>query len=125
MSLDPGRSGRMRANAQRPDWPECFPETRHSSLHNGLHDSVTPRAAGCARSNTRRIAVDRNRTEGAKHQVKGKVREVAGKVTGNKSKEISGNIEKNVGKVQKNVGEAGDEVRNARRRQEEERGRNR
>src|SRR5690348_9975574 len=66
-------------------------------------------------------SMDKNRTEGAKHQVKGTVREVAGKVTGNKSKEISGKIEKNVGKVQKNVGEASDEVRNAQKRQDEER----
>lgn len=61
--------------------------------------------------------MDKNRTEGAKHQVKGTVREVAGKVTGNKSKEVSGKVEKNVGKVQRNVGEAADEIRNEDKRQ--------
>ena len=59
----------------------------------------------------RRYYVDKNRTEGTKHEVKGAVKEVVGKVTGNKSKEVSGNLEKNAGKLQKEVGKASDEVR--------------
>jgi len=60
--------------------------------------------------------MDKNRTEGAKHQVKGSVKEAAGKLTDNESKELHGKIEKNAGKVQRNVGEAADEIRDARRR---------
>ena len=60
--------------------------------------------------------MDKNRTEGAKHEFKGTVKEVAGKITGNKSREVAGNIEKNVGKVQKHLGEAADETRKGRRR---------
>jgi uncharacterized protein YjbJ (UPF0337 family) len=37
--------------------------------------------------------MDKNRTEGTKHEVKGTVKEGIGKVTGNKSKEAAGNIE--------------------------------
>jgi uncharacterized protein YjbJ (UPF0337 family) len=59
--------------------------------------------------------MDKNRTEGAKHQVKGSVKEAAGKLTDNESKELHGKIEKNAGKVQRNVGEAADEIRDARR----------
>lgn len=58
--------------------------------------------------------MDKNRTEGVKHQVKGGVKEAAGKLTGNESKELHGKIEKNAGKVQRNVGEAADEIRDAR-----------
>jgi uncharacterized protein YjbJ (UPF0337 family) len=60
--------------------------------------------------------MDKNRTHGAKHQVKGTLREAAGKVTGNKPKEVSGKIEKNVGKAQRTAGQTADEVRNANRR---------
>jgi uncharacterized protein YjbJ (UPF0337 family) len=60
--------------------------------------------------------VDKNRTEGIKHEIKGAVKEVAGKVTGNKTKEAAGAIEKNAGKVQKEVGKAADEVRDAQRK---------
>lgn len=55
--------------------------------------------------------VDKNRTEGTKHEVKGAVKEVVGKVTGNKSKQVAGNLEKNAGKIQKEVGKAADDVR--------------
>ena len=55
--------------------------------------------------------MDKNRTDGAKHQVKGAVKEAVGKITGDKTKEISGNVEKNFGKVQKAVGEASDKAR--------------
>lgn len=55
--------------------------------------------------------VDKNRTDGTKHEVKGAIKEGVGKVTGNKTKEVSGNIEKNAGKVQKEVGKAADHAR--------------
>ena len=55
--------------------------------------------------------MDKNRTEGTKHEIKGAIKEGAGKVTGNKTKEVSGNIEKNVGKGQKEIGKAADKAR--------------
>lgn len=60
--------------------------------------------------------VDKNRTEGAKKEIKGGTKEVIGKVTGNKSKEVAGKVEKNVGKVQRNVGEASDEAKKGSKR---------
>lgn len=64
-----------------------------------------------AATQKRRPCVDKNRTEGTKHEVKGAIKEGAGKLTGNKTKEVSGNIEKNAGKVQKAVGRAADQAR--------------
>ena len=55
--------------------------------------------------------MDKNRTEGTKHQVTGAVKEGVGKVTGDRSKEVAGNVEKNVGKAQRKVGEAADNAR--------------
>ena len=55
--------------------------------------------------------MDRNRTEGTKHEIKGAIQEVTGKVTGNKSKEVAGYVEKNVGKTQNDVGNATDHAR--------------
>jgi uncharacterized protein YjbJ (UPF0337 family) len=55
--------------------------------------------------------VDKNRTEGTKHEVKGAVKEVVGKVTSNKAKEVAGNLEKNAGKIQKEIGKAADDAR--------------
>jgi uncharacterized protein YjbJ (UPF0337 family) len=63
-----------------------------------------------AQSNEETI-MDKNRTEGMKHEVKGAVKEVAGKVTGNHAKEAAGKIEKNAGKVQNEVGKAADHAR--------------
>jgi len=57
--------------------------------------------------------MDKNRTDGTKHEIKGAVKELVGKVTGNTSKEIAGNLEKNLGKVQRKAGEASDEIRDA------------
>ena len=68
------------------------------------------------RRRLRRIHVDKNRTEGTKHEIKGAVKEGIGKVTGNKTKEAAGNIEKNAGKVQKEVGKAADAQRDAHKR---------
>ena len=59
--------------------------------------------------------MDKNRTDGAKREIKGTLKEVAGKVTGNTSKEIAGKVEKNIGKTQRKIGEAADEVRDARK----------
>ena len=57
--------------------------------------------------------MDKNRTEGTKHEVKGAGKEGIGKVTGNKSKEAASNIEKNAGEVQHAVGKAADKERYA------------
>lgn len=60
--------------------------------------------------------VDKNRTEGTKHEIKGAVKEGVGKLTGNKTKEVAGNIEKNAGKLQKEVGKAADAKRDTAKR---------
>jgi uncharacterized protein YjbJ (UPF0337 family) len=70
-------------------------------------------ACNAAGQNFRRIRVDKNRTEGTKHEIKGAVKEVVGKVTGNTGKQVAGNVEKNAGKLQKEVGKAADEQRDA------------
>jgi uncharacterized protein YjbJ (UPF0337 family) len=57
------------------------------------------------------IAMDKNRTAGAKHEIKGALKELAGKVTGNESKELAGKAERKLGKVQRKAGEASDEIR--------------
>ena len=59
--------------------------------------------------------MDKNRTVGAKREIKGTAKEVAGKLTGNTAKEVAGKTEKNLGKMQRKVGEAADEVRDAQR----------
>ncbi len=64
-------------------------------------------------SNPRRIRVDKNRTEGTKHEGKGAIKETVGKVTGNIGKQVEGNIEKNAGKLQHAVGKAADKQREA------------
>lgn len=60
--------------------------------------------------------MERNRTEGTKHEIKGANKEVTGKVTGNKSKEVAGYVEKNVGKMQNEVGKATDHARDKNKR---------
>ena len=55
--------------------------------------------------------MDKNRVEGAKHQVKGGLKEAAGKLTGNKTKDAAGKLEKNAGKVQQDGGKAADAAR--------------
>ncbi len=60
--------------------------------------------------------MDKNRTEGTKHEIKGVVKEAIGKVTGNKTREATGNIEKNIGKVQNAIGKSADEIRKADRK---------
>ena len=62
--------------------------------------------------------MDKNRTEGRKHEIKGAVKETVVKVTGNASKEIAGNIEKNAGKIQNAVGQASDEIRHDEKQRE-------
>lgn len=59
--------------------------------------------------------VDKNRTEGTKHEISGAVKEGIGKVTGDRSKQLEGNLEKNTGKVQREVGKVADDVRHAAR----------
>jgi len=54
--------------------------------------------------------MDRNRTEGLKHEVNGAVKESVGKATGNTGKQVAGNIEKNMCKIQNAVGKASDEA---------------
>lgn len=55
--------------------------------------------------------MDKNRIEGAQHEVKGAIKEAVGKVTNNSSKQLAGNLEKNVGKVQTQAVQAPDEAR--------------
>ena len=55
--------------------------------------------------------MDKDRVEGAAHQVKGAVKEVVGKVTGDAKTEAEGAAEKAAGKVQNAVGGAKDAVR--------------
>lgn len=55
--------------------------------------------------------MDKNRSEGTKHEIKGAIKEGVGKVTGNVGKQVAGNIEKNAGKVQHAVGKAADKHR--------------
>jgi len=60
------------------------------------------------------MTMDKNRTEGAKNQVKGTAKEIAGKVTGNTGKQIEGKAQKTAGKVQSAVGKANDDARKGR-----------
>lgn len=48
--------------------------------------------------------MDKDRVEGAGHQVKGAVKETAGKVMGDKKTQAEGAAEKAAGKVQNTVG---------------------
>jgi uncharacterized protein YjbJ (UPF0337 family) len=57
--------------------------------------------------------MDKDRIEGAGHQVKGKVKEVAGKLTGDSKTEAEGAAEKTAGKVQNTIGGMKDKVREA------------
>jgi uncharacterized protein YjbJ (UPF0337 family) len=66
-----------------------------------------------AQAQSGEFRVDKNRTEGTKHEIKGAVKETVGKVTGNTGKQVAGNLEKNAGKLQKEVGKAADAQRDA------------
>ncbi len=55
--------------------------------------------------------MDKDRVEGAAHQVKGKVKEIAGKVTGDTKLETEGAAEQVSGKVQNTVGGIKDAIR--------------
>ena len=57
--------------------------------------------------------MDKDRVEGAGHQVKGAVKEAAGKLTGDTKTEAEGTTEKTAGKAQNAVGGAKDSVRDA------------
>ncbi len=57
--------------------------------------------------------MDKDRIEGAAHQVKGSVKEAAGKLTGDSKLEAEGKAEKAAGKVQNAVGGIKDTVREA------------
>jgi uncharacterized protein YjbJ (UPF0337 family) len=52
--------------------------------------------------------MDKDRVEGAAHQVKGSVKEAVGKMTGDRKTQASGAVEKAAGKVQNAVGGAKD-----------------
>jgi len=60
--------------------------------------------------------MDKDRIEGAAHQVKGAVKEAAGKVTGDAKLQGEGKAEKAAGKVQNAIGGAKDSVRDALRK---------
>ncbi len=55
--------------------------------------------------------MDKDRVEGAGHQVKGKVKETVGKVTGDTKLETEGKGEKVAGKVQNTIGGLKDSLR--------------
>jgi uncharacterized protein YjbJ (UPF0337 family) len=55
--------------------------------------------------------MDKDRVEGAGHQVKGSVKEAVGKMTGDKKTQASGAAEKAAGKVQNAVGGAKDAIK--------------
>jgi len=57
--------------------------------------------------------MDKDRVEGAGHQVKGAVKEAAGKMTGDQKLQAEGKTEKAAGKVQNAIGGAKDSVRDA------------
>jgi uncharacterized protein YjbJ (UPF0337 family) len=57
--------------------------------------------------------MDKDRVEGAAHQVKGAVKEAVGKVTGDTKIEAEGSAEKAAGKVQNAVGGVKDSARDA------------
>jgi len=75
------------------------------------HPRVLIRKGRIVAALSRNRIMDKNRTEGTKHEIKGAVKEGVGKVTGNKAKEAAGNIEKNAGKAQNAVGKAADKAR--------------
>ncbi len=62
-------------------------------------------------SQVRISIVDKNRTEGTKHEVKGAGKEVVGKVTGNHAKEAAGKHVKPAGTVQQEVGKTAAKAR--------------
>jgi uncharacterized protein YjbJ (UPF0337 family) len=55
--------------------------------------------------------MDKDRVEGAAHQVKGAIKEAAGKVTGDTKIEAEGAAERAAGKVQNTVGGVKDAAR--------------
>jgi uncharacterized protein YjbJ (UPF0337 family) len=57
--------------------------------------------------------MDKDRVEGAAHQVKGAVKEGVGKMTGDSKMQAEGKGEKVAGKVQNTVGGAKDATRDA------------
>jgi uncharacterized protein YjbJ (UPF0337 family) len=57
--------------------------------------------------------MDKDRVEGAAHQVKGTVKEVVGKVTGDPKTQAEGAAEKTAGRVQNAVGGAKDALRDS------------
>ncbi len=57
--------------------------------------------------------MDKDRIEGAAHQVKGSLKEAVGKVTGDAKTEAEGAAEKAAGKVQNAVGGLKDSAREA------------
>lgn len=84
-----------------------------------LHTSVMP-IGGTSfplriAQSTPESSMDKNRTEGTKHEVKGAVKEAVGKVTGDHVKQAAGNVEKNAGKVQKEAGKMADKSRDVNR----------
>jgi uncharacterized protein YjbJ (UPF0337 family) len=57
--------------------------------------------------------MDKNRTAGAKHEIKGAIRQLAGKVTCNDIKEQAGKAERELGKYQRKAGEESDAILDA------------
>lgn len=59
--------------------------------------------------------MDKNRTEGTRHEIKGALMELIGKVTGDRGKEDAGNFGRYAGKLQKVVGKSADWLRAAKK----------
>ncbi len=57
------------------------------------------------------MAMDKDRAEGAGHQVKGTLKQAAGKLTGDERLRAEGEVEKAAGKLQTGVGKGKDAVR--------------
>jgi uncharacterized protein YjbJ (UPF0337 family) len=68
---------------------------------------------GVGRGQTLERVMDKDRIEGAAHQVKGAVKEGVGKLTGDAKTQAEGATEKAAGKVQNAVGGARDALRDA------------
>jgi uncharacterized protein YjbJ (UPF0337 family) len=85
------------------------PQAQRPSPGTGSAAHSDPQASSRKEART----MDKNRTDGAKREVKGAMKQFMGKITGNASKEKAGSVERQLGEVQKSAGEAADEIRDA------------
>jgi uncharacterized protein YjbJ (UPF0337 family) len=83
------------------------------SIANCLHFEQPNGEPGVDYQQLWRTDMDKDRVEGAAHQVKGTVKEVVGKITGDAKAKAEGAAEKAAGKVQNAVGGAKDALRDS------------